>query len=210
MRRKRGSATRAIRDDLVSLIKQTRLGYLFESPPLRLDIIVVVSDVRMFHVDPITDALGHPLPLALILPDALFALLDKRLYAVFFYILFSVHVESLFDLEFDGQTVGIPTCFADDVITLHRLVTRYDVFHDTRKDMTDMRLAVCGRGSVIERERRFAFVQFNAFFKNRIFLPEFEHLFFSRTEIEARANLFIHFILRLRKKLFLFFVVLAR
>ena len=82
VRRKRRAAARAVRHDLVPLVKKTAVPDLLERPPFRLDEIVLVSDVRMLHIGPEADDIGELLPHALVLPDRFAALLDERLHAV--------------------------------------------------------------------------------------------------------------------------------
>ena len=76
--------------------------HVFKRPPLRLYIIVVVGDVRVVHVDPVTHAVGHFFPFALILPYGLLALFYERLYPVAFYLLFAVQPEGFFHLQLYG------------------------------------------------------------------------------------------------------------
>ena len=93
VRGKRRSATRTVRNDLMPFVYQSALENVFKRPPDRLDVVVVVRHVRVFHVRPITDALRHALPLGLILPHALFALRNKRFDAVLFYIMLAVDLK---------------------------------------------------------------------------------------------------------------------
>ena len=192
MRGQRRSATRAVRHDLVSFIDKSAVENVFQRPPLGLDIIIVVSDVRVFHIHPVAHAVGHFLPLGLVLPHAFLALTDKRLDTVLLDILFAVHAELLFDFEFDGQTMSIPAGFTRGVIAFHRLETRDNILHDARENMTDMRLAVSGRGSVVEREFFAVLGLFQRFFENAILFPELQHFFFAADEIHIGIDFLVH------------------
>ena len=185
VRRKRRAAARTIGHDLVTLVQQAGVRNLLDRPPLRLDVVVLIGDVRMLHVRPIAYALGHALPLVLVLPDALLALADERLDAVLLDVLLAVHAEQFLDLQLDGQSVSVPPRLAQHVIALHRLVTRYDVLHNTRQYVTDVRLAVGGRRTVVEGELGLALGRLYALFEDAVALPKLEHLLLSRAKIHA-------------------------
>jgi hypothetical protein len=195
VRRERGSATRAIRHDFVALVDKPLVCHLFDCPPHRLDVIVVVGDIRVFHVRPVADAVGHLLPLVGVFPNGLLALFDKRLDSVFFDFLFAVNAELFFDFKFDGQTVSVPARFAQDVISLHGFVTRDNVLHDTGENVTDVRFSVCGRWSVIKTKFGIAFVFLYALFENVLFFPKSENFFFAVDEIQICFNGFVHIVL---------------
>ena len=118
VRGERGAAPRAVRNDLVPLVQKALFPDLFERPPHRLDILVVVGDVRVVHIRPIADALRHFFPFALVFPNAFLALFDERLDAVLFDVLLAVHAEELFHLQLDGQAVRIPARLSEDVLAL--------------------------------------------------------------------------------------------
>ena len=192
VRGKRCPATRAVRHNLVTLVKQTLVRNLLERPPHRFDVVVVVGDVGVLHVRPVTDSVGHDLPLVLILPHRLLALFDEGFDAVFFDFLFAVDAELLLDLELNGQTVSVPTGLAQDKIALHCLVTGYDVLHDAGEDVPDVRLAVGGRRSVVKIEALPAPVFLDALFENLVFFPERQHLFFALDEVQRCVYGFVH------------------
>ena len=194
VRGERRPAAGAVRHDLVALVKQPFVGDLPERPPHRLDILVVVGDVGVLHVRPITYAVGHDLPLVLIFPHGFLALLDERLDAVALDVLLAVHAELLFHLEFDGEPVGIPARLPADIEPLHGLVAGDDVLHDAGEDMPDVGLAVRGGRTVVEIESLAALVFLDALFKDLIFLPEFENSLFAFHEIEVGAYGCVHII----------------
>ena len=92
----------------------------------------MISNVRVIHVYPVTEAVAHVFPLVGVFPDRLLTFFYKRLYAVLFYILLAVKTEFFLDFEFDGKPVRIPARFTKNVIALHRAVSRNDVFHYAR------------------------------------------------------------------------------
>ena len=103
VRGKRRAAARAIRDNLIALIEQALIPDFLQCPPLGLDEVVFIGDVRVFHIRPETDDLGELLPHALVLPDGFAALLDERLDAVFLDLLLAVDADSLLDLDSTGR-----------------------------------------------------------------------------------------------------------
>src|SRR5205807_9496372 len=62
VRRQRGTATRAIRQDFVAAIEQRLLVQALEQPPHRLDVRIAVRDVGMLVVEPITEAVRQRFP----------------------------------------------------------------------------------------------------------------------------------------------------
>ncbi len=102
VRGERGAAARTVGNYLMPLVQKSLFVHLLQSPPLRFDVLVVVRNVGIFHISPITYAVAHYLPFVLVLPHGFFALLYERLYAVIFYLLFAVKPERLFHFEFDG------------------------------------------------------------------------------------------------------------
>ena len=192
MARERGAAARAVRDDLIALVEQALLVDGLERPPLGLDIVVVVGDVRVLHIRPVAHAVGHVLPLALVFPDGFFALLDERLDAVFLDLLLAVEPQQLFHLQLDRQAMRVPARLAQHIVALHRAVARDDVLDAAGEDMADMRLAVRRRRAVVERIGGRALAQLDALFKHPVFLPECQHFLFARQEVEVGFYLFVH------------------
>ena len=163
----------------MSLVKETFFEYCLERPPLRFDVLIVICYVGVLHVGPVTDAVAHLLPFGFIFPNGFFAFLDERLYAVLFYLFFTVKPEKLFDFKLYGQAVCIPAGFSEHIIALHRLKARYYILHTAREDVADMGLAVCCRRPVVEGVRLFAACHFDALFEYLVLFPELEHFFFS-------------------------------
>ena len=61
---KSGTCSRRIRLNGVALVKQVLVVQLLEQPPQSLDVAVIVSDVRIFEVNPVADAFGKVGPVA--------------------------------------------------------------------------------------------------------------------------------------------------
>ena len=146
----------------------------------------------MLHVGPEAYSVGEILPHALVFPDAFLTLLDERLHAVFFDLVFAVQAQLFLHFQLNGQAVGIPAGFPGHVEALHAAVPGDHVLDDPGQHMTDVGLAVgCGR-SVIEGINRRAFPVFYAFFENPVVFPELSDFFFSFNEIQTGVYFTVH------------------
>ena len=188
----RRTAARAIRHNLVSLVKQPFLPDFVKSPPYRLDIIILISNIRVLHVSPEAYHIGEFLPHALVLPNGLTALLDKRLNAVLLNLLLAVQSQKLLNLQLYRQAVGIPASLAENLLALHGLVTRQHILDDAGQHMADVRLAVGSRRTIVKCEGITAFTIGNALIGNIVFLPEFQHLGFTLDKVQICVNLVVH------------------
>ena len=191
MRGERRAAAWAIRDDLVALVEQALLPDLLERPPLRLDEVVLVGDVRVLHVSPEADDIGELLPHALVLPDGLAALLDERLDAVCLDLFLAVDADLLLDFELNRQAVRIPASLSEDLLALHRGEARQHVLDDARQDMADMRLAVGRRRAIVEREGIAALALVDCLLSDVMCFPELADLLLALHEIQVRIYFLI-------------------
>ena len=192
MARQRRSATRAIRHDLVPFVEQPFFVDRLECPPDALDIVVVIGDIRVFHIRPEANAVGHGFPVGLVFPDRLLAFLDKRLDSVGFNLLFAVEAELFFHLDLHRKPMGIPARLAQHVVTLHGLIARDDILDRAREHMADVRLSVCRRRPVKEGIRLCALSQAHAFLEDLLLLPKREHFFLARDKIQLARYFFVH------------------
>ncbi len=167
----------------MSLINQSLVENLFQRPPDRFYIFVVVCHIGVVHIRPIADASAHTLPLRLVREHALLAFFYERLYAVAFDVLLAVHTQSFFHFQLDGKSVRIPPRFSQNVVTFHSLVARYYVLHNARQYVSYMRLAVCRGRSVVKRKLFAAVVFGYRACENAVLFPERDYLFFSVYEI---------------------------
>ena len=192
LRGQRGAAARAVRYDFKALVQQALVPDFLQRPPFGFDKVIIVGNIGMLHVRPKADRAGEVLPHALVLPNAFLALIDKRLQAVGFDLILAIQAEQLFHLDLDRQTVRIPTGFAGNHIALHRAVAGNHILNNTGQHMTDMRLAVGCRGTVIKREGRTALAVLHAFFKNVVVLPESKNFFFALRKVHIRRYFLVH------------------
>ena len=184
VRGERRAAARAVRNDLVSLIKKSFFIDFAERPPHGLDVIVLVGDVGVLHIRPKTDDVGELLPHRLIRPDRFAAFLDERLDAVFFDLFLAVDADRLLDLELHGQPVRVPARLAQNLLALHRLIARQHVLDYARQHMPDVRAAVRRRRAVVKRERLCTLALIHRLLCNMIFAPKIHNGFLARGKIQ--------------------------
>ncbi len=146
----------------------------------------MVCYVRIVHIGPESYRFRKILPHALVFPDTFLTLVYKRSKAVLFYLLLAVETKEFFNLKFNRKTVSIPSCLTWNIIPLHSTVPWYHVFDNTGKNMSDMRLAVCSRRSVIEHVSIAALAIFHTLFKYIVIRPELFNFFLSVDEAQIR------------------------
>ena len=146
----------------------------------------------MLHISPKGDTVAHLLPFALVFPYAFLALLDKWLHAVFLDLLFAIQAQQLFDLQFNGQAVGVPACFAQYVIPAHALIPRHQILKAARDQMADVRHPVGCRRPVEKAERRLVRLRRHGFFGNIVLLPKIQYLQFPGAKVHPGFYLLIH------------------
>ena len=188
----RRPAAGAVGDYLVALVEEALFVDGLQRPPHGLDIVVRIGDVGVFHIRPIADRVGHLLPLALVLPDGLLALGDEGLDPVLLYLLLAVKAQQLFDLQLDGQTVGIPARLAKHVVALHGAVAGDNVLHGSCQHVPDVGLAVSRGGTVEEGVGLAAAAELNGLLEYFVFLPEFQNLLLAGDEIHGSRDFLIH------------------
>ena len=188
----RRAAAGAVGDHLVPAVQEALVGDLPEAPPHGFYIVVMVGDIGILHVQPVGHLLGHVLPLAQILPNALFAGLNKGLHAIGLYPLLAFQAQALFNLQLNRQAMGIPAGHAQHILALHGVEARDQVLHGPGQDVADMRLAVgCGR-PVIKGKALLALMLGEALLDDAFFLPESGHFLFAAQKIHVRRYFLIH------------------
>ena len=191
VRGKRRTAAWAVRNNLMSFVKESLVPDFLERPPLGFNEVIFVGDVRMLHVSPEAYNVGKFFPHALVLPNGLTAFFDERLNAVFFNLLLAIDAESLFDLKLNRKAVCIPACLTENLFALHGLIARQHILDNTCKNVSDMRFAVCRRRAVIEGKCVAALALVDCLLCNVLFFPEIENVFFTLNEIQIGVNFFV-------------------
>ena len=143
VRTQSGTCCRRIRLDSISLVQQSLLVQLLQQPPQSLDVTVVISDVRIFQVHPVTHLMSKVRPLLSKLHHVGTAML-----VVFRYrnrltdILFG-NTQGLFHTQFHRQSVSIPSSLTLHLITFHGFKTAERILNGTSHHMVNSRHTIC-------------------------------------------------------------------
>ncbi len=189
---KRGTAARAVGNDLESFIKETFIPDGFQRPPLRLDEVVIISNIRVIHISPETNGAGKILPHSLVFPDALFTFGDERIQTILLNLLFSVQSQKLFYFQLYRQSVGIPSCFSRYIVAFHGAVSRNHILDNTSEHVSDMWFSICGRRSIIEGIGRASFSLLHTLFECVVFFPELFYFFFPFHKVHVGVDFAVH------------------
>ena len=178
--------------DGVALVEQPLVEELFEQPPQRLDILVVVGDVGIVHVDPVAHAARQVLPHSRELHDRLAAGAVVLLDRYFRPDILLRDAELLLHAQLDGQAVGVPSRLAVYQIALLRLVAADDVLDRARHDVMDARQSV-GRGRpLVKDECRMPLARRNALVESVFRIPLCQHVGRQLRQIESFVLLELH------------------
>ena len=199
----RGSAARAVRYDLEALVQKLLLEDLLQCPPLGLDVVIVVGNVRVLHIGPEADLVGEVLPHALILPDVFLTVVDKRRDTVVLDLILAVDADLLLDLELDRKTVGIPAGLTRYHRTLHRVESRNHILERARLDMADVRLTIRRRRAIVENVGWITLVLLDGLLEDMILSPELLDLALALYKVHVCINFSKH------KRLFSFKIYIS-
>ena len=119
-------------------------------------------------------------------------MLDKWLKSVLFNLLLAVKTEHLLYFKLNRQSVCIPSCLSWNHISLHCSVSWNHILDNTCKYVSDMRLTVSCRRSVIECICLSFFAVINTLLENVIVSPELLCLLFSLDKIQVRCNFLVN------------------
>ena len=176
MRTEAGAVCRRIRLNGVALVEQPFVVDFLQEIPQGFNVAVVVGDVRVCHVHPISYALGHVHPLF-----GIFHHLRAAGGVVFFYRYFGADIrlgdtQLLFHAQFYGQAVGIPTGTAFDLKAGLGLVSANSILDGTGHHMVYARHAV-GTGRPFKKDKlRGTLTKLQRLFKRPAPFPSFQHL----------------------------------
>ena len=144
------ATTGAIGNDLKALVQEPLIPDGLQRPPLGLNKIVAVGDIRVIHVRPEAHCGGEILPHPLVFPHALLTLVNKGRKPVFLNLLLAVQAKKLLHLQLHRQPVGVPARLAAHEPALHGLIPGEHVLKGPGLQVADMWLAVGGGGAVEE------------------------------------------------------------
>ena len=148
--RKRTAETRAVRQDVVSLVDEALVVERLEDPPDAFHEVLVHGLVAVAEIYPASHPADRVLPVACKPEDYGAAFLVVSCNAVLLDLLRAGDAELLLHLVLDGKTVAVPAPVPEDPAALHRLVSRNDVLDCSRNKVAVMRMACGERRSVIE------------------------------------------------------------
>ena len=180
-----GSGRRRIRLDGLALVQVSLSVDVLEKVPEGLDIAVVVSDVRVVHIDPVADALRKVAPLGGVLHHFLAAGVVVLLHAYLVADILLGDAELLLDAKLYGQSVGVPPGAALHPEARLCLITADRVLDGAGHNVMDARHSVRGRGSFEEDELGSAFPQLEGFLERVILLPSLQSVISDRDQIQA-------------------------
>ena len=128
--------------DGIALVEQVLVVKLLEQPPQAFDILIVVGDIGVLHINPVTHLMGKVCPLGGVHHHVLTAtavvVLDGNLGTD----VFLGDAQFLLHAKFHWQTVGIPTSLALHLETLHGLETTEGVLQRACQNVVDTRMAI--------------------------------------------------------------------
>ena len=148
MARQSCAVRRTVRLDGIAFVEQTFVVELLQKPPQRLDILIVVGDIRMVHVDEVSHLLSNLTPLLGKLHDVLAALMVVVLCRDVFrrrrivYILLR-DAKFLLHAELHGQSVGIPAGLTLHLEAAHSLIPVEGVLDGAGQHVVDTGVSVC-------------------------------------------------------------------
>ena len=175
--RKTSSCSRRIRLDGISLVEKALVIELLEEPPEGFDITVVISDIRIIEIDPITHLAGQVGPLLRIFHDLLAASCIVVVHRNLLADVLLGDAEHLLDAQLNRKSVSIPSCLALHLEALHRLETAEYILNRTSHYVMNTRHTIGRRGTLVEDKRRMALTCGHRFNKDVFGVPILQNLF---------------------------------
>ena len=148
---------------------------LLQQPPQRFDVTVVIGDVGILHIHPITHFVGKVFPLLgkfhhILAAGGIVFGNGNSLTDIFF-----GDAERLFNTQFHRKPVRVPSGFALHLEALHGFVAAENILNGARHYMVNTRHAI-GRGRSFEKhERRTTFTFCHTLGENLVFVPFLQH-----------------------------------
>ena len=126
----------------IALVEEIFLVQLLEQPPQCLNIFVVVGDIGVLHIHPVTHEVAQVGPFLGVHHHVAAAACIVFLNANAAADVFLCDAQFLFNAQLNGQSVGVPSCLAIHLESLHRLVTAEYVLDGTRHHVVNTRMSV--------------------------------------------------------------------
>ena len=166
----------------IILIKCALIEEFFKQPPQCFNIAVIVSNIRVVHIYPVSHFPGKILPevgvFHYILPACFVKILNGYIFWRFLisYIIFS-NSKTFFNLKFNRKSMSIPSCLTFDLKSALSFETADCIFDRTGHNMMNSRDAVCRRRTFIKYKLTFTVQLTDASVESIILIPCFENLF---------------------------------
>ncbi len=191
---------RAERLYAVAFVEKALVINVFKEIPKGFDIAVVVGDVRVFQIHPITYFLRQILPLFGVFHHLLAAGIIIILYTYLGTYIFFIDAEFFLHPYFYRQTVGVPTGAAAHLIPRHAFIAADSVFDAAGHHMMDARFAVGAGGTFKEYEFRRSLTEFHALFEGMLLFPSLKNPFSGFHQVKSfiffeTHNFFSNFVL---------------
>ena len=180
-----GAVCRRIGLDGVSLVKEALLIDFLEEVPQGFNIAVVVGDVRVFHIYPVTYALCHVLPLCGVF---------HHLLAAGGVVVVHAHLCAYIGLgdsklflyaKLYGKSVGIPSGAAGYAVTGLGFIAADGILDGTGHDVMDAGHSVCRRRTLKEYELRSTLAKLKRLPEGVHPFPSLQHLFPRLSEVQS-------------------------
>ena len=190
MARQARARRRRIRLDGIALIKQPLVIKLLQEPPKGFYILVVIRDVGMVEVNPITHLLRKVAPLGGELHHILTAFLvivfNRNILVRLLIINVGLrYAKLLLYAKLHGQPVSVPASLAVNLVALHCLVTVERILYGTRQHMVDAGMAVCRGRSLKEYELGASLTLCYRFTEHVVLAPFFQYRLVSSCQVET-------------------------
>lgn len=162
--------------------------------PNTFHVISVESNIWVIQVNPVSNDLGEVVPLFLVFHHCFLAFpvirFDRNALTD---VLFG-DSKFFFNLEFNGQTVGIPASFAMYLVSSLCFKPTKNIFYGAGHNVMDARCAVCRWRTFIKGERWPSFSLFNRPFKDPVFFPVGKYFFADMCVIKIPVFFVFHFL----------------
>ena len=131
------TCSRAVGLNGISLVEQTFLIQLLQQPPQCLYVFVVIGDIGMFHIHPVSHLLAQVGPFARVFHHIQAAALVVLLYTDGFAYIFLGDAQLFLHTEFYGQSMGVPSCLTHNLLSVHSLITAEGVLQTSGQYVMD-------------------------------------------------------------------------
>ena len=193
VRAQAGSRCRAVRLNGLTLIEIALTVDVLQKIPKGLDITVIISDVRVVHIYPVTDPVGKVTPLSGIFHNLFTAHLVILGYAYLSSDIFLSDTQLLLHTELHRQSVGVPSRTTAHQITALRLVTTDGILYTAGHHVMDTGHTISTWRSLEENKLRRTLPQLERLSECTFFFPLFEHLVTGGYQIQPFILFECHF-----------------